>query len=97
MSATEARLIEDLIYNANASGHHPLEQRMADLAVWYYKNVKHIPRDNLAARQAFLEKAFWCQVELNALLLERIREMKPGSNLWLPRGIKVEGDVRQFG
>ena len=92
-----AKLVEELIHNANVSGNNPLEQRMADLSVWFYKNVDHIPRDNLAARQMFMEKAFWTMMEIQALLLERIRETSGSKALFIPRGINVEGDVREFG
>jgi hypothetical protein len=91
-----AKLVEELIHNANVSGNRPLEQRMADLTVWFYKNVEHIPRDNLAARQVFLEKAMWTMVEIQAMLLERIRETTGSKGLFIPRGINVEGDVREF-
>lgn len=94
-------LVEELIHNARASGQRPLEQRIADLAIWYYKNVKHIPTDNLAAKQAFFEKAFWCMIEVQALLIERNHELEAAkrgmSNLWLPKGIDVQGDLRKFG
>jgi hypothetical protein len=93
-------LINELMHNANASGNKPLEQRLADTTVWFYKNKDRIPRDNLAGRQAFLEKAFWIALEINALLLERVHElegMKPGASLWMPRGVTVNGDVRKFG
>jgi hypothetical protein len=74
---------------------------MADLAIWYYKNVNDIPRDNLAAKQAFFEKAFWCMLEVQALLLERNHELEAAkrgmSSLWLPKGLDVQGDLRKFG
>lgn len=89
MSSPE-KLIEELYYNANASGHQPLEQRMADITLWFHKNYKEIPRDNLASRQAFLEKAFWIQLEINALLLERLRKQTGSSHLWIPRGMRLE-------
>jgi hypothetical protein len=92
-----SKLVEELIHNANVSGNRPLEQRMADLSVWFYKNVDHIPRDNLAARQLFMEKAMWTMMEIQALLLERIRETTGSKGLFIPRGINVEGNVREFG
>lgn len=96
MSNPEA-LIHELNHNATASGNQTLERRLADLTVWFYKNKDSIARDNLAARQAFLEKSFWIMLEVNALLLERIREEKSSKALWLPKGVRLNGDVRQFG
>ena len=101
MAASEANLIEDLIHNANASGQRMLERRMSELAIWFYKNKGSIPRDNLAARQAFLEKAFWIQIEVIALLAERNQELEAAkrgaSCLWLPRGVGVNGSMKEFG
>lgn len=97
--AAEA-LINELMHNAQISGNKPLEQRLADTTVWFYKNMGRIPRDNLAGRQAFLEKALWILLEINALATERIHElegMKAGTSLWMPRGVSVNGDIRKFG
>lgn len=96
MSSPET-LIRELQHNAAASGNHVLERRLADLTLWFYKNKSEIARDNLAARQAFLEKAFWTLLEVNALLLERTRENQGSTNLWLPKGVQVNGDLRKFG
>lgn len=90
MSAAE-QLLKELHHNANASGQRPLEQRQADLAIWFYKNMEGIARDNLASRQAFLEKAFWVQLEVIALLTERLHKLEGHSSLFVPRGIKVNG------
>lgn len=90
-------LIEELMHNARVSNNQALERRLADLTVWFYKNKDSISRDNLAARQAFLEKAFWIMLEVNALLLERIREQGGSKSLWLPKGMKINGDVRELG
>jgi hypothetical protein len=95
--STESVLIDELQHNANASGNQVLERRLADLSVWYHMNKSRIPRDNLASRQAFLEKALWIQIEMNALLLERIRKLNAKSGLWLPSGMLMDGaDVKQF-
>lgn len=98
MRNTEEALIEQLMHNAMASGNRTLERRIADLTVWVYKNKGRIPRDNLASRQAFLEKAFWVMLEVNGLLMERIREVEGAttgrSALWLPKGMTIEGEMR---
>ena len=83
-------LIEELMHNANVSGQQPLERRLADTAVWFYSNKDSIARDNLAARQAFLEKAFWVQLELIAMLLDRMRKSTGSEYLWLPKGMLHE-------
>lgn len=81
-------LLRELRAYANQKGNKPLEQRMFDLALWYSHHMGQIPLDNLAAKAAFLEKAFWIQVEVNALLIERLNESRGGSaKLWLPSGM----------
>jgi len=92
---SETVLIRELMHNASVSGSQPLERRLADTAVWFYNNRDRIARDNLAARQAFLEKAFWIQLEINALLLERLRKQSGSEALWLPSGMMMDG-TREF-
>lgn len=92
---SEEVLIKELMHNARVSGQQTLEKRLADTAVWFYSNRDRIARDNLAARQAFLEKAFWIQLEINALLLERLRKATGSSHLWLPKGM-LSDNVREF-
>lgn len=88
--ATDTTLLEALQHNKRVSGNQTLETRMADLAVWFHHNMHTIPCENVAARVAFLEKAMWIQMELNALLLERMRKLRPGSELWLPSGMLTD-------
>lgn len=91
------QLISELIHNAQVS-EEILEQRLADTAAWFFANKDRIPRDNLASRQAFLEKTCWLLIEINALLLERVRKVSGREGgLWLPRGINAQGDIRKFG
>jgi hypothetical protein len=91
-------LIRELEYNATASGNRPLERRLADVAIWFHRNKNRIPLDNLAARQAFLQKGFETLLEVDALLLERLHEAeaarKGRSSLWLPRGMRM--DQKEF-
>lgn len=93
------QFIDELMHNAQVSG-RTLERRLADLTVWFYKNRGDVPRDNLAARQALLEKAMWISLEVGALLAERIHELegqRAGAHLWTPKGVAVNGDLRKFG
>ena len=91
---SERVLIDELIHNVEASGNRILERRLADLAVWYYQNKGGIARDNLAGRQAFLEKAFWIMLEVMALQTSRIQKLEGrASNLWLPSGMSLNGNA----
>lgn len=95
--STERVLVQELMHNASASGQRPLERRLADTALWFASNKDRIPKDNLAARQAFLEKAFWIQMEINALLLERLRQGSGSKALWLPAGMVHQDSSARFG
>lgn len=88
-------LIAELYHNAQASGNRTLERRLADLTLWFHRNKARLSRDNLASRQDLLEQTVWILIEVNALLLERNHELEAAkrgmSNLWLPRGITIDG------
>lgn len=89
-------LIKALISNAQAMGNRPLEQRLADLTVWFYRNRAAIPPDNLHLRLKLAEDAFWIMLEVIALTMDRLQELEhrgKSKHLWLPNGIKVEGDL----
>lgn len=97
MSRENERLIEELMHNAQVAD-KPLEQRLADTAAWFFANKDRIPRDNLASKQAFLEKTVWLLIEICALQAERIHQVEGRStHLWLPRGMNATGDIRKFG
>jgi hypothetical protein len=89
-------LIKSLISNAQAMGNRPLEQRLADLTVWFYRNRKSIPSENLHLRQKLSEDALWIMLEVVALTMDRLQELEHrgrSEKLWIPNGIKVEGDL----
>lgn len=96
MNITQRELVEGLQHNARVAGGHPLEQRLADTALWFHANIGSIPRDNLASRQAFLEKGFWCMLEISALVLERVREDRANKTLVIPR-LEYTGDLTKYG
>lgn len=100
LSANATSLMERLENNASDMGNPLLERRLADLAIWYFQNRNRIGRDDIPRRQDFLEKAFWVQMEVIALMAERIQELegkKMGSELWLPKGVRINGDLRKNG
>lgn len=96
MSSRSEVILEELENIATRSGGKMLERRLADLAIWFYRNNKRLAPDNVMARQAFMEKAFWTMIEVQALILERMQEMelsrKGPSRLYLPAGIRVNGE-----
>lgn len=93
------KLIDELMYNAKASGNRTLERRLADLTAWYYMNIDSFASNNVEGQVAFLKKAFWIMLEQQALLIERLHEVESAGkskHLWLPKGMMVEGDMREY-
>ena len=94
------KLIEELMHNARVSGNRTAERRLADLTAWYYSNVDALASNNVEGQVAFLRKATWIMLEEMALLLERIHELEAkgkSPHLWTPRGMAVEGELRDYG
>lgn len=89
--SSPAQLCNELVDNASISGNRTAERRLADLAVWYYKNAFFIPPENLKSRVDFMHKALWTMVEMNALLLERLHEVEGSKQIWTPSGMNVNG------
>lgn len=94
-------LIRKLEELGNAT-HLPLERRLIDTAVWYHNNKDRLPSHEVKRRLDFLEKAFDIQLEIMAMLVQRLQysEGRPKSeNLWMPRGgtyITDEGKKVEF-
>ena len=69
--------------------HLPLEKRLIDTAVWYHRNKDRIPPHDLQKRMDFMTKAFDIQLELTAMLVDRMQKAEgrvKSNSLWLPRG-----------
>ena len=66
----------------------PLEKRLVDTVVWFYRNKETIAESNIKKRMEFLEKAMDIVLELLALQLERMhsveRRPKPNGDFWMP-------------
>lgn len=89
-----SRLIEELQHNATVSQGRPLEQRLADLTLWYHHNKQAVPPSNLPVRLELAEKAFWISLEVSALLVERLHELESAGkskHLWVPRSLSANG------
>jgi|TARA_R100001530_G_scaffold30051_1_gene23611 hypothetical protein len=88
----------DRLEKINTETHLPLERRLIDTAVWYHKNKDRIPRSNIEKRLEFLEKSFDIMIELMAMSVERHQNVEGHSNnLWLPQGMSMMGDIKEFG
>lgn len=100
MNEAIRRIMEKLEHNVTASGGQQLERRVSDLTLWFYKNKDSIPPEDLQKRVDFLEKSIWILIEISALQADRIHELEDRSKskvLFLPKGMRVEGSVREYG
>lgn len=78
----------------------PLERRLKDTAIWFYRNRDRIPQNNIPARQEFLEKVMNIQLELMAMVVDRVQMVegsKASSDLWLPNGIMDMETGKRYG
>lgn len=77
----------------------PLERRLSDTALWWFRNRERIPRENVPDRLELTEKMLGIVLEMLALATERIQhgEGMRSAKLWLPNGMSVSGDLKRFG
>lgn len=90
----------DALEEISLMTHLPLEQRLVDTALWYYRNRPRIAQENLPKRLEFAEKSLEIIIEMFALTVQRLQraEGRPkSSSLWLPAGMEAKGDIRRFG
>lgn len=75
----------------------PFDRRFADFTVWYFRNLKRIPKENLKARVTFQEDAIWILIEIIAMQREDFKKLAEGRtssvSLYLPAGIKLGGPL----
>lgn len=77
-----------------------LEKRVEEWGLWYHYNKDRIPPTHLEKRCAFYEKAIDGCIEILAIATKDIQELegkKPGASLWLPKGMSMLGDPKEFG
>ncbi len=81
-----------------AGAKHPLERRLIDMAVWWFKNQPRIPDHDVMKRLAFLEKTLEMFLETQAMIVERLQhaESHPSSSLLIPR-LEMNGDLTKLG
>lgn len=74
------------------------DEKFAEIAIWWNYHRKTLPRENLALRCDFLEKACNNLVMLMAMMTKDMEQLEgPRRKLFLPTGMRIEGDVRKFG
>lgn len=90
------QLLDKLEKIANATN-KPLEKRMIQLAVWYYRNNERITQ--VEKRLEFHDIFINNLLETMVMMLERIQKAEgrgSSSSLWLPSGMSLEGDLERF-
>jgi len=73
------------------------ETRLIDWAKWFHENKGRIPPEDLRKRVDFLQKSVDGCLELIALAALQMRSQKASSQLYLPNGMRVTGDLTRFG
>jgi len=82
--------LESMSNNSNL----PLEKRLIDLAVWFHKNKDSLPKCEVVRRLDFLTKTIDIQLELVAMLMDRLQQAegrKKSSSLWTINGASFDG------
>lgn len=70
------------------------EDRLRDWVIWYKEHEKQIPRDNLAKKLEFMEKAVDGVLELLVMTAKDVQELEKRNgrgSLWLPGSVKIDG------
>ena len=69
----------------------PLDRRLLETGIWFYKSRERIPDENVMARLAFSEKTLEIVLEMFAMTLERLRqaEGRKSNVLYTPRGLNI--------
>ena len=96
-SATVESLIRQLEQRAQNTA-LPLEKRIQDTAIWWFRNQGRIGRENVQERLRFIEKTLEIFIEIMALSLDRIQhaERFPSANILMPR-LEIKGDLTKLG
>lgn len=69
------------------------EEKMRDLAIWYYENRNRIPKENLGKHIDFFNKAMSAALEVIAMQMKDIQileQRRPHARLWLPASVKLD-------
>jgi hypothetical protein len=76
------------------------EERLGEWAVWYCNNVPRLPEQDLRKQMDFMKKAVDGCFELLAMAAKDIQFLErrdPLKKLYLPKGVTINGSVKEFG
>ena len=94
------QLVNALDEIAGQAGHLPLEQRLIDLTVWYFRNKPRLSKEAIGLRLDFAERTAEIMIELAALTSPALQQgaAPPNPQTSGPRrGVEARGSLRKFG
>lgn len=73
------------------------ENKMGDMAKWYFFHKGTLPRDDLRKRIEFLETVINNQLLIMTHMQEDIQKLEGRRKLFVPSGVQINGSLKQFG
>ncbi|MGI9489192.1 MAG: hypothetical protein ACR2RF_25555 [Geminicoccaceae bacterium] len=73
------------------------EDKMGELAKWYYFHKDTLPRDDLRRRIEFLETVINNLLLLQTYTQEDVQKLEGRRTLFVPSGVQINGSLKQFG
>lgn len=73
------------------------DQKLEDLAKWYYEHRPIVQQYDLTKRIEFLETVIHNFLYLQTFVAEDIQKIEGRSHLWMPNGVQASGDMKRFG
>lgn len=73
------------------------ENKMGEMAKWYYFHKDMIPRDDLRQRIEFLETVLNNFLLVQTYIQEDVQKLEGRRKLFIPSGVQVNGSLKQFG
>lgn len=83
----------DRLEQAAKNAHSPLEERVANTVVWWYKNRERIPADNLGKRLEFQGEMITVLLDIIGLMVER-QNQSGAPKLLRPRALALHDPIR---
>lgn len=77
-----------------------LDQRVTEWGLWYMEHKDLIPEKDVLKQNEFLRKALMGVIECLSIATKDIQELErrdPRKQLWLPKGMAMQGSMKHFG
>lgn len=73
------------------------DQKLEELARWYYEHKTLVEAYDLVKRVEFLETVIHNLLYLQTFVAEDIQKIENRKHVWVPNGMRVTGDMTRFG